>query len=345
MSAPLVTSPTALPSLRLWLLDQWREGRPYGVAAALHHTERARLHNVPSALLTKDYSVWERRALEQATLWWVSADMVDVLTAAYPTMPDDVKVTDLPRPSTSGLVVLEKPWFGVDANQPGGQVQVNGFVWGVARLPPTNPAHSPDGELAIGVSTYRRVEFGDGLTAHELQMATSMGAVQHAVQHRTGAGTIILTGSTWLPLGRSDWPLPDPLGLTPWPMRDNEAASFVEDRRMLGALWSLLAQRLTEQTTVAADRPTRRRTERAGVAPALAEVRVIRLRASQRTTDASPATPGRHLGCRFIVQPHFVWQPYGPGRSLRKLIVRGPFTKGPPGAPLRKPKVVRAWTR
>ena len=38
-------------------------------------------------------------------------------------------------------------------------------------------------------------------------------------------------------------------------------------------------------------------------------------------------------------------QPYGPGRSLRKLIIVGPYIKGPAGKPLRVRQEVKAFVR
>jgi hypothetical protein len=47
-----------------------------------------------------------------------------------------------------------------------------------------------------------------------------------AIQH---APTFRLEGSSWCPLGRSDWPKEDRLGTAPWEMTEDTLGSFTED--------------------------------------------------------------------------------------------------------------------
>lgn len=75
-------------------------------------------------------------------------------------------------------------------------------------------------------------------------------------------------------------------------------------------------------------------------------VRVIALRKSMRDEAKSEPLPedaaGRHLTVRFVVSGHPRLQPYGPGRSEKKLIWIDPYTKGPDDAPF-KPTATKVY--
>lgn len=101
----------------------------------------------------------------------------------------------------------------------------------------------------------------------------------------------------------------------------------------MACLWLLASQaRVGEQTAVAADRATRRRSQRAGYP---ADVRLIDVR-----RKAAPAThddgESHHVewSHRWLVNPHWRQQAYGPGRSLRKPVFILPHVKGPADKPL-----------
>ncbi len=63
------------------------------------------------------------------------------------------------------------------------------------------------------------------------------------------------------------------------------------------------------------------------------------------TIDDEPGEGGRVYRHRWIVRGHWTHQPHGPGGSLRKLIYRAPYTKGPEGAPLLITEKVMVWRR
>lgn len=54
---------------------------------------------------------------------------------------------------------------------------------------------------------------------------------------------------------------------------------------------------------------------------------------------------GRTYSHRWVVRGHWAHQPYGPQQSLRKLIYREPYIKGPEGKPLRRKEHVSVWRR
>lgn len=160
--------------------------------------------------------------------------------------------------------------------------------------------------------------------------------------------TLAVAGHSWVPLGRSDWPLGDQITEAPWAMHDSMRLSFAEDRRVLAALWTLLQQEgITRQEVHHVERHAQKRAARAGVTPeATYKVQVVTLRKLHRTESADDHVPtGRHIGVRYIRDGHFRWQPYGKGRLERRLTFIAPHICGPEGAPLRTPTRVNAWRR
>lgn len=376
MSAPTVRGPADLPDFRLWLRDQWRDEGVFTRAFAKGVWNDA----WPS------YSGWERKTIDAATLWYVSADMVDLLAAAVVGVPDEVLFAELPKPAHAALVVFEKSISGIDANTGARTCEFDAILWGGANLPPRARPGATEGISCVSVSSYRRLDFDAGLSASELQLAVETGATKHArtekiqEQHdgknldeideyvddladrdmksigfsgidesRRVVTTLRMFGESWAPLGRSDWPLDEPLG--DWSIwspstgtySETMKASAHEDRRLLAALWTLLAQSaITRTTTKVAERQTRRRSERAGVKTS--DVVIVTLRRPERSepVDGDPVER-RHYSHTFLVSGHWRHQPVGPGRSERRLTWVRPHTKG--DGPFLGKTRVNAWVR
>lgn len=389
MSAPVVIGPAHVPDLRTWLLQQWQPGHPYQVAAERHaYDPKGRK---PSSM----YAEWEARALAAATLWWVSEDMLDLLESVVPTVPDDVLVDQLPRPSNCGLVVLAKPYLGIDAATGERTVHVDGFCWGGTNLDSRYRGGTPT--RCVSVSAYRHIDFDMGMGATEMQLAMATGAMGHATQVPVGHGETRderthvalgpdgqpiemtvgvepgpvarrspqgyrLLGHTWVPLGRSDWPLEDelgtfdtgeaplsgPTGPLPQGRFPHAEASSIEDRRLVAALWTLLHQEgIATTTTTVVERQARRRAERQGVAPdATRHVQVVTLRKLHRTRpDGEPEPHAGRYSHRWTVAGHWRNARVGPGRTQRRLTWVSPHIKGPDDTPLVVKERVNAWVR
>lgn len=70
------------------------------------------------------------------------------------------------------------------------------------------------------------------------------------------------------------------------------------------------------------------------------DLRPLRYEATDATDAAS-----RAYTHRWVVRGHWAMQPYGPRHSLRKLIYREPYVKGPEGAPFLLTEKVAVWRR
>ena len=350
-TSPVVQGPRDVPELRLWLDEQWKPGRAY--AAAAHQLmlggPGVPASGVAAARQAENCAAWERRSLANGTLWWAAPEMVDLLNAAFASIPDDVTPADLPVPSPCGLIVFGAPLVGHDARS-GGELLVDGLVWNVATSLPPIPGYSDRPRVGLSISSYRCLDYSAGLGGNELHLALATGAIDNArpdgVTVSGGSVSYSLHGQTWAPLGRSDWPIHEPLDRKPWPLTDAQWASMLEDRRFVAALFTLLAQEgLASRTLKRPERPVVRRTQRAGIDRALADVRVVRLRRPHVEGDPEAEPSGREWSHRWVVDGHWRWQACGPGRAERRLTYIAPYVKGPADKPLKTPTRVNAWVR
>jgi hypothetical protein len=311
--APHMGRPSDLPDLRNYLAGMWAPGRPFWMTAGYHSLAAQRDPREAEAI-----AAWNYRQLMASELWWVSAEMVDLLDGAAAHVPPTVLTREL-APRERVFCYLEHPLSGIDARPenltpddlpPGsdvGVVQVDALAWGPAELPVTGPT--------FAVTVYRRWPEDD-----------------------PGAGGL---AGQWLPLGHSNWRIgadwSEPIGNpTGEPISAPMAASHEEDRRWLVALWALASQpKLIESRVEDAPRAARRRAARAG--QELPTVRVVSLRRELRATAQRSAEPGpgRVYRHRWPVSGHWRQQPYGPGRAYRRPVYIWPYIKGPEGAPLK----------
>jgi hypothetical protein len=310
---PELTSPRQLPELRMTLLDRWRPGGDYHLAAEVVNAQ-------PRLVGKEQYLPYAPRfdgyALSQAELWWVTSDMTDLVEHAAVTLPPTTLTDDL-VPHDYGLAYFARPLLGTDADGSGNPVAVHMMLWGPTNIRQDGP-NVPD-ELEPFVEAPRHKALTISCYGYPLAMSEG----------------------PWISQGRSDWlwdtdtEAPSIDGVD-----DVRRQSMSEDRRWLAALWLLAAQPLSETTTTSADRPARRRLGRAHPsAPRRLtdpEVRLVDLRRPKRP----PEPPGRDGGARrrwsvrTIVRGHWRQQAYGPGWTLHRPVYIAEHIAGPDNAPL-----------
>lgn len=284
---------------------------------------------------------WQRHALGESTLWWVTADMVDLIEASSEDLPA-VAYDDALLPSESPhLAVFERPLQGTDMAT-GAPLLVDAMLWTRSTLAPAGGGIGPR-RPGVSMMLYRRVDLDEGLRPAEMQNPSALALMASAaedVHQRSGVTTTALHGQLWMPLGRTDWALGQD-----WDERiladisDHQHASMAEDRRWLATMCALAAQpNVVDFSDTSPGRPAVKRAQRAGFTSSM--VRVVNLRrtvydgagASREPTDAS----GRHFTVRWPVVGHWRSQAYGPGRAYRRPTYIAPYIKGPEGAPLRR---------
>lgn len=343
MSAPAVRFPRDVAALRNWLIEEWRPHKNFARAMMTY--------NDPA---DRPYYMGESEALKGATLWWVSAEMVDLLLATAASIPDDMAYEDLAIPSDSGLIVLEKSWIGHDAKSDG-PVTVDAIIWSHQLIRPLTAPGQRGLIRSLTLSAYNHVDFAQGLSPGQMTQATDLGAWDHGIPSYLGtkregikyASSYNLTGHTWMPMGRSNWPVKEKVDFRPWDQPDHTYTSFVEDRKVIAALFTLLRQQGVARTEVIpADRPVRRQAQRVGVPKETSSnVSVVTLRKLTRTESDGTGEKKVEWTHRWMVSGHFRWQPVGKGLCERRLTFVSPHIKGPEDKPFEPPTRVNAWRR
>lgn len=358
--------PRDLPRLREHLLHSWRQDGPLARAVeiqrGLMRAERhpAALADDPAGSLPEDH--WHRKVLADAALWWVDADMCELLQAAESGLPADTLLDDALVPQPHGLVVFERSLASLDAKTGERAMMVDAIAWGGVRI--IDKTLGP--RWALGIASYQRMNLDDGLTADEMEHAANSGALAE-ITTRVNAPvgvSVVAHGDIWAPLGRSDWIEgsrlnSDTLAGTRFLDRERDLggslgaltldeqtairasfnASAIEDRRRLATLWLLAVQPGIAETVLDhGDRAIRRREQRAGREPQ--PVRIIMLPRRRRAAGTSEPT-GRHLRVRTLVNGFWRNQPYGKGRAYRRPTWIAPFWRGPEDGPISTAQTVR----
>lgn len=308
---PRVDGPLDLPALRRRTLADWQPDGAFGRLATYQPDAR-----------------WVRQALSTAALWWVEPETCHLLAEAAPSWPDDHLFDWSDAPTPAGLAVFAEDLTGIDADPTlTSDVRLSALMWGPATLGPEQPGGQPRASMAI--AAWSRAHLQEGLTRDDLQRF--MGHLQIlASQHGGG----VFTGTVFAYLGHTDW-LPGTATTHLLPDRPNRsdvaAQSMIEDRRLLATLWQLTRTPIVHVAPARVPRQQRRQLERKGLDPT---VRVMRLGGEHvsRETPAEPRTVDWQHS--WIVRPHWRWQAHGKGRAERKLILVGPYRKGPDDKPL-----------
>jgi hypothetical protein len=365
-SALRISGPRDVPKLREALLRGWRDDGPYSMTAA--HMSREQSH-----LAAVQEPVWQRYALTEASLWWITPEMCDLLLSAEQTLPDETICERELMPREHGLVVFEKPLTGIDA-QSGEQIQVDAIAWApillglepkaeqIVRLHARKPHARIGPRPGIGIVSYRKLNADMGMNGEELQLAIASGAISQAMPSDWSPDergiSASLHGDIWAPLGRADWvigrALTDDL-LAGFDDQDGEPEnlalrygdgfdSVMEDRRRLAALWLLLSQPgIVQAREERAPRGERRRAQRAGLSAPDVQIIDISRAHAPATKSAEEQSEHRKLHVRFLVSGHWRRQAYGPKLAYRRPTWIAAHWRGPEDAPLSKIEHVRVF--
>lgn len=272
--------------------------------------------------------LWAQREIDNAVLYWIAPDMVQLLQLVAPKMPaQPLLQTDMP--SEAGLVYFSNPIIGTDANDPDNDIPVRCMVWGQAHIQTQIPgAYEGDAMSMCSFSDYRDFE-------------EKLEAILGPTDKRRPAGDL-------LPLGRADWPYGHETDELPYPdCTDTTAKSICEDRRWMMALWTLSAQTsLTETVDVIPPRGVRRRLERVGVTE-IPTTRVVQLRRriEKRKPEGTREVEWSHRWLVGATDGGFWRNQWLPSTQAHRLQWIMPYVKGPDDKPLVVKDEVKAWVR
>ncbi|HEX5015973.1 MAG TPA: hypothetical protein VFX15_00130 [Actinomycetes bacterium] len=282
----------------------------YDANELTHHVHLARDH-------ARNGIRWFKENLPGTQLIHVTEHMCEFIRQAATSVPESLTIHRDDAPSPSGLVVFQTPMWGTDAGpaDPGAPIRVDGIMWG--------PVHLVDRVTPWFMEPPEDHEGVEGVSIASLRMMEPNGTVP----------------TLWVVLGRTDWPWGDRLdqssaeAVPGW----NEAKqrSFEEDRRLLAAVWATINQKLlVDAEIVFPDKHATKRLQRAGLGDLDNKITIVHLRKTEYRSIGYDEGSGKPLATRTLVRKHYKRQPYGPGRSLRKLIVVMPYWRGPDDAPI-----------
>jgi hypothetical protein len=306
----------------------------------------------------------ELHRLTHADLYYVAPEMVDLVQAAYATMPEFApQRSDLP--SEFGLIVFGKPL--ADRPLVGSEIELYRRL--EQRAPVDTDARTP--VIAAAWGPYNGGpgreglwgRYGGGLfinfyTARDVAMRAMM-ASEHGEDARRMLPPLINENEASFALYPGDG-MPTPFGLTEedYKVREREPNDFSGEgqegfvgpwTRMLLATFTLMRQPgLAQQRPERPPRHERRRDAREGIAEK--DVQIVYLRRLHQPSDSDDQAPaesaeGREWHHQWIVRGHWRNQAYGAGRALRRPKWIAPYTKGPDDKPLKGGEKVNVWNR
>lgn len=247
--------------------------------------------------------------LREATLFYVAAEMVELVEAAAQSVPDfQLAPEDLP--SDTGLMIFQSPIAPVSIGED--ELGVTAVCW--ARTPARD-------DVLFGTTYMDRAEAAP--IFDRIAPNRQVGRREPRLVYAHG--------------GEYFWPFGDNAGVT------TDAANFATVLLpRLRTAWLLMQQPVTSSRDVPLTRPARRRLQRAGHEPA--DVRLVELRRPAGATPTGDSVGEREYRHRWIVRGHWRQQWY-PSRQVHRPVWIAPHLKGPDEAPLLGGEKVNVWKR
>lgn len=277
--------------------------------------------------------------LVNAEIYAISADIVAVTDTVAPTCPWHPVLLGDEMPSKIGFAWLEEPLVLRDVHDK--RVRFHAFSWfpTTMSVQPVIDGVPDDGLKAPGVvlTFYSRAD----------DMADDYSREIAADPRAAAVDSFLL--STWRLSSMLYYPSDQ--NAIPEQRRDELAGqvhfeseeSWADPRNVIKwviSLWMVINERMTTIETIDAPRSARRRAQRVGMpADAINRIKVVDLSSRVRNKHRNEATgDGDWYNYRFPVRAHWRRQPYGPGRTLRRLQLIASYIKGPEDAPIIPPK-------
>ncbi|WP_285480213.1 hypothetical protein [Amycolatopsis sp. NBRC 101858] len=272
----------------------------------------------------------EYRRLVKAQLFYVTADITQLVRQAAPSLQDEWGLQPQDVPAMTGFMLFAEP-MAEYVRDDGKRVDIVAVSWGGTEL-----IRSDTGGLWI--TFWSATDF-----AAIKRLARSAGASAAEAESTARQQNAELTwdNEIYLPWGAKSAEInPRPDGQPIELAHIAAAETTINWLRTVHAGWIFCTPNtLTETTEEHLPRTQRARAQRAGISPS--PVRVVSV---SRTATSKPARrdepSGRTVSVRFPVAPFIRRQAYGPGRQLRRLTPVAGHWRGPVDAPIRITKKV-----
>ncbi len=263
----------------------------------------------------------ERRALDEARLFWIPSETCTIIENAALTVPPDLTLNQDSVPYPTGFVVFQDRLTGRPAHVMTGEpldqeLVLRAFRWGPVVLP------LPD--------------------SNELTEGIALSWWTHTDDYLDEIPSSRMTMNGWLPLGRTDWLYGQRWDEMVMVGDDPERfrLSAVEDRCRALALWALMN---TQRPVLSAPaRQEVRQALRRGQTDRTAlEVNVVQWDPHRHVRDNPEVGSGRKVSVRYHVDPFWRRQPFGPRAEGRRRWTYIPsHWRGPEDAPMVEHKTV-----
>lgn len=359
-----IHDPRELPELRevfvemtkpggMW--ERWEvENNIVDLAGPIGYNAEQLPHVIEDAMtIGRDVTAWHHMRFQEAQLIYITEELTEVIESARVSVPDSHVLTYADLPCPCGLAVFARPVMGIDSqsrawaldedvsDMHGYTLKLHAVMWGPVKLPKREHAFTAmqlqDHEYpieAITMSAFRLISPTDQDDA-----AKALREVAH--QHDPDNVARLGQEHVWIPLGRSDWPLGDPVNVPISKAIDPNSTrweSMMDDRKLMSSMWAIMQQkRLVEAEQLMPPRHIRRQIARRFHREVERGVQVVHLRRPEyRPTvmEGDEVGTGRKHKVRYPVRPFFRQQAYGKNRELRKLILVPPHWRGPVDGPV-----------
>ena len=294
-------------------------------------SEPSNVRGLPRPDDSVDIGESQRELLDHADLYWVAPQMVDLIEAAAPRMPDQIfHREDLP--CERGFVVYARPIVYPDIR--GKKVNISAMSWRpVVDTGCHDGSHGP--RSGVLVAHYSDTTAHDDYLSETSKEMASIG--------RTLPRLFLLHVEVFVfdaPLIPPDFNLAPPEGRA----FEELLATLRIQRKGPLCFWTLCQQPLAVVERKPAERATRRRLEKSGSPLDVSAIRVVELRRVVHKATTEPGAEPVEWSHRWIVSGHWRNQ-WLPSQGRHRLQWIHSFVKGPDDKPLIVKKTVHALVR
>lgn len=277
---------------------------------------------LPRLAQEAELAAMQRETLEHASLFWVEEQMVDLLSAAAPKMPEQIFRRD-DLPCEVGFAVFAKPIPFHDAT--GVSMPVSAMAW----RPVADAETTRNGIVVVHYQEASDVR-------NRLEMVDDGNWPSLILSHVE----VFVFGEPIIPASFPDG-LPQYADATEEEKAVQKCTVTVQ-RKIVLAFWTLIQQPLAVIEQRHPERAIRRRLEKKDSPLAVNTIRVVTLRKIIRRNPETGEKVEVEWSHRWIVSGH--WRNARTSRG-RRMVWINPYVKGPEDKQIVVKKTVHRWTR
>lgn len=251
----------------------------------------------------------------------VTDHMGDLVTWVAAEMHSTDRIVIDSQPSPYGLVHFDKALRVRDVA--GMTLHLSWLLWGPVPVRGTTKATG-----VVGFADTRDPDQATNAYLHNLRAADSDGTMLRAMVPWVYTSFTVLADADRVGPVFND-PHPDLANLPDW---HGDLTGSTNVSRLVQALWTVMNQSVAVLQRQEPDRATKRRMARMKIPPSVTVIRLRRPDNPHRPDEEGHVEWQHH----WYVRSHPRWQPYGPNRSERKLIMVHGHLKGNLDAPLKQ---------